>query len=170
MVNAFSADYIKDLHAYAMSLTGFRYADRNDITMFFDTGSAYTVLSTSTLFHSAELNAEIRAKKDLIIKELQGNQYSRITPSSAFSTATKDCYACMIHNIFLNGKHFDDFYFYIVELNKGLALIGDDISSYCTYHHSLLSDIDIVAFDYEGYVDSFKRKNKSILDLDQLLT
>lgn len=169
MVNVLSADYISSLGGYAMSLTGFKYGDNSDITLLFDTGSAFTVLSTKTIFNNINDEKMMLDRKMSIMEELLREDYSKILPRSAFSVEQVPCYACKIRNIKLNNKLLEEFYFYIVNIDKGLALLGNDISSFCTYNHTRLADINIVGFDYDGYVEEFQQKNNKILDLDELL-
>ncbi|MBR5377065.1 MAG: hypothetical protein IK139_07260 [Lachnospiraceae bacterium] len=158
----FDAYYSKRAKVYLMPLRNIKYSLSDEIIFSFDTGSPYTVLSINSLYNRPHEN------KDRIFDALKGGSISSIQPSTAAGQILEG-YACVVKNVTISGRSFKKLYFYIVtNIDKPLALIGDDIVSFCSFHHQRKSDICNIGFDEEGYVEEFTKENKNILDLNRL--
>ncbi len=167
MIGSLRAKYNDAYSSFSVGLEGMAYSDRSRITMLMDTGSPYTVLSLRSLYEHLTEDPKSAKEAEAIRERLTVNDISAIEPNSASGHPVR-LFPCCMKDVFLGRSHLPDFYFYLADMGKNLALLGNDLTSYCIYHHERKSDINILSFDYDGYVKEFKEKNNHILYLDEL--
>lgn len=144
--------------AYYIPISNLRGNKKEYLAIKFDTGAVNTVLSFSALVGNLKFlgisedkfEEQIKKKVGIITKDFK-----------AANGKTMLGYLCCSQDVIIDGYKFDKFYYYLIfNIERKLALLGDDFISCCNFEHKVNSNIEITHFDTNHYkINEDKEKN-----------
>jgi len=137
------------------------------IPLKFDTGAVNTVISLNTLLANKGIDVESDEAK-LLKENFRTSLRPDISKKIFYSASGNDMIGFLCHskNVKLSGYEVKNFYYYMVyNIDKQIALLGDDFISCCHFNHESNSDIVITYFNSTLYESKCKRTS---LDTDEV--
>lgn len=143
------------------------YITDKAVTLKYDTGAKYTVIS-SGMFYDALTESDVKRFKAFCEKRCPEKYKERFVSASGDSFKG---YLVTAHNVKLDGATLKDFRYYLVVENKrDIALLGFDFIDKCKRSADAYGDIHITEFDEEGYgaLDGSIENDEVIAFIDSL--
>lgn len=132
----------------------------------FDTGAVNTMLPLGMILDECTSNSDLR---DVFARLCEkSNAVTEFTSAAGNKILGVKCH---VNDIIISGMLIHDFYFYLTNTDRKVALLGDDFISCCTFKHIPDGDILIDNFDSNKYsrnVNTSYVREQDILEIVQV--
>ena len=144
--------------AYYIPISNLRGNKKEYLAIKFDTGAVNTVLSFSALVGNPKF---LGISEDKFVEQLKNMRGITTKTFKAANGKTMIGYLCCAKDVIIGGCKFDKFFYYLIcNIERNLALLGDDFISCCSFEHKVNSNIEITHFDTKHYkINEDKEKN-----------